>query len=210
MAHLSLMDIGARDRAVEVGAQPARRPPAHRHLRGDPQAEQEPCRNQPDADTHAHRNARAAEPCASRRAPIFPGCRLIFQQPLDEPGRLLRRALLESGVVQLRADHLARGVGSGHRAVVAHRRPASIVGILHRRLVRHGRRAAGAEQRHTYLPAVRLFGAVPVGFPALPLILGFFEGGVLLLAAFQIVRGVREHDRRALRSAPRSSSALRR
>ncbi len=48
------------------------------------------------------------------------------------------------------------------------------------------------------LPAVRLFGAVPVGFPALPLILGFFEGGVLLLAAFQIVRGVREHDRRAL------------
>jgi hypothetical protein len=49
------------------------------------------------------------------------------------------------------------------------------------------------------MPEVRLFGVVPIGFPVLPFILGFFEGGVLLLAGFQIVRGVLERDRRALR-----------
>ncbi len=46
---------------------------------------------------------------------------------------------------------------------------------------------------------VRLFGVLPVGYPLLPLILGFFEGGVLLLTGFEILRGLRERDRRALR-----------
>ena len=48
------------------------------------------------------------------------------------------------------------------------------------------------------ITAVELFGVVPVGFPVLPLILGFFEGGVLVLAAFELTRGVLERDRRAL------------
>jgi len=45
---------------------------------------------------------------------------------------------------------------------------------------------------------VQLFGVLPVGFPVLPLILGFFEGGVLILVGFQLVRGILERDRRAL------------
>lgn len=48
------------------------------------------------------------------------------------------------------------------------------------------------------MPEVRLFGRWAVGFPVLPFILGFFEGGVLLLAGFGLVRGVLAHDRRAL------------
>jgi len=57
--------------------------------------------------------------------------------------------------------------------------------------------AAGSGAR-TVTP-VALFGVLPVGFPVLPLILGFFEGGVLVLAAFELTRGVLERDRRALR-----------
>ena len=49
------------------------------------------------------------------------------------------------------------------------------------------------------IPDVRLFGVLPVGYPLLPFILGFFEGGVLLLTGFAILRGLREGDRRALR-----------
>lgn len=47
--------------------------------------------------------------------------------------------------------------------------------------------------------AVALFGVLPIGFPFLPLILGFFEGGVLVLAAFELTRGLVERDRLALR-----------
>lgn len=57
--------------------------------------------------------------------------------------------------------------------------------------------AAGSGAR-TVTP-VALFGVLPVGFPVLPLILGFFEGGVLVLAAFELTRGILERDRRALR-----------
>ncbi len=48
------------------------------------------------------------------------------------------------------------------------------------------------------ITAVQLFGVIPVGFPLLPLILGFFEGGVLLLVGFELVRGILERDRAAL------------
>lgn len=49
------------------------------------------------------------------------------------------------------------------------------------------------------MPDVLLFGTLPVGFPVLPFILGFFEGGVLLLAGFEVVRGLLERERRSLR-----------
>ena len=45
----------------------------------------------------------------------------------------------------------------------------------------------------------RLFGAIRVGYPALPFLLGFFEGGVLLLTGYGVVRGVMDRDRSALR-----------
>jgi len=56
---------------------------------------------------------------------------------------------------------------------------------------------AAASSTRTITP-VALFGVVPVGFPVLPLILGFFEGGVLVLAAFELTRGILERNRRAL------------
>ena len=45
----------------------------------------------------------------------------------------------------------------------------------------------------------RLFGALALGYPLLPFLLGFFEGGVLLLTGYEILRGLRDGDRRALR-----------
>jgi hypothetical protein len=45
----------------------------------------------------------------------------------------------------------------------------------------------------------RLFGVVTAGYPLLPFILGFFEGGVLLLTGYEILRGLRDGDRLALR-----------
>lgn len=45
---------------------------------------------------------------------------------------------------------------------------------------------------------VELFGVLRVGFPLLPLILGFFEGGILVLAAFELTRGILERSRRSL------------
>lgn len=49
------------------------------------------------------------------------------------------------------------------------------------------------------IPEARLFGVAPVGYPVLPFILGFFEGGVLLLTGYEILRGERDGDRRARR-----------
>jgi hypothetical protein len=57
--------------------------------------------------------------------------------------------------------------------------------------------AQGSGVRH--IPDASLFGAVRVGYPALPFILGFFEGGVLLLTGYGVVRGVMDRDRSALR-----------
>ncbi|CAG0968555.1 hypothetical protein MYXO_01165 [Myxococcaceae bacterium] len=46
---------------------------------------------------------------------------------------------------------------------------------------------------------VLLFGVVPMGSPVLPAILAFFEGGILVLAAFELTRGVLDGGRRSLR-----------
>jgi len=47
----------------------------------------------------------------------------------------------------------------------------------------------------------RLFGTIPVVFPFLPFILGFFEGGVLLLTGFETHRAIVEGDTNAARRA---------
>lgn len=49
------------------------------------------------------------------------------------------------------------------------------------------------------IAAAPLFGVVAVGYPLLPFILGFFEGGVLLLTGYELLRGLRDGDRRARR-----------
>jgi hypothetical protein len=49
-------------------------------------------------------------------------------------------------------------------------------------------------------PDASLFGVMPIGYPLLPFVMGFFEGGILLLAGFEILRGVTQRDRRSLRT----------
>ena len=51
------------------------------------------------------------------------------------------------------------------------------------------------------IAGAQIFGAIMVGYPVLPFILGFFEGGVLLLVGYGILRGIQERDRRAMRMA---------
>lgn len=51
------------------------------------------------------------------------------------------------------------------------------------------------------IPDVQLFGVLPLGYPFLPFILGFFEGGVLLLTGYEILRAVQDGNEAAKRTA---------
>lgn len=51
------------------------------------------------------------------------------------------------------------------------------------------------------VPEARLFGALPLDYPFLPFVLGFFEGGVLLLTGYEILRAVQDGNRAAGRAA---------